>query len=177
MPKIKAKKTCENIPKEITEYPKTDVILYTDGRRSYYYRVKKEGLYLQPPILAYSQGKNKYKIPDSYCGYVWVKIFRRCFSNTSPTAAANAVIRLKEQVQIEGAKIYGKNQVILKQISYNVKHMGFQIAYGSKDDREKEKKLTSIVQVIDQNYMSREGYKALAAVKPNLEREWIVSEQ
>ncbi|CAG8764513.1 9451_t:CDS:2, partial [Rhizophagus irregularis] len=85
--------------------------------------------------------------------------------------------QLKEQVQIEGAKIYGKDQVILKQISYNVKYMGFQIAYGSKDDREKEKKLNSIVQVIDQNYMSREGYRALAAVEPDLEREWIVSEQ
>ncbi|UZO24060.1 uncharacterized protein OCT59_016382 [Rhizophagus irregularis] len=261
MPKIKAKKTCENIPKEITKYPKTDVILYTDGRRSYHYRVKKEGLYLQPPILAYSQGKNKYKIPDSYCvettwgqgnnkqtvecsiNYIREKPFFRVMygsnfsedvcSNTSPTAAANAIIRklfpnnektlmsgihlfgihletlkqareskresnsniqlkqikpiehcgksmiykrqrkfgdqLKEQVQIEGAKIYGKDQVILKQISYNVKYMGFQIAYGSKDDREKEKKLNSIVQVIDQNYMSREGYRALAAVEPDLE--------
>ena len=85
--------------------------------------------------------------------------------------------QLKEQVQIKGAKIYGKDQVILKQISYNVKNVGFQIAYGSKDDREKEKKLTSIVQAIDQNYMSREGYRALTAVEPDLEREWIVSDQ
>ncbi|CAB4411727.1 unnamed protein product [Rhizophagus irregularis] len=238
MPKVKTKKTCENIPKEITEYPKTDVILYTDGRRSYHYRVKKEGLYLQPPILAYSQGKNKYKIPDSYCvETTWGR--EDVCSNTSPTAAANAVIRklfpnnektlmsgihlfgihletlkqareskresnsniqlkqiksiehcgkstiykrqrkfgdqLKEQVQIEGAKIYGNDQVILKQISYNVKHMGFQIAYGSKDDRETEKKVTSIVQVIDQNFLSREGYRALAAVEPDLEREWIMN--
>jgi hypothetical protein len=55
--------------------------------------------------------------------------------------------------------------------------MGFQIAYGSKNDREKEKKFTSIVQVINQNYVSREGYRALAAVEPNLERKWIVSDQ
>jgi len=67
MPKIKAKKTPENIPKEITEYPKTNKILYTDGRRSYYYTVIQEGLYLQPPVLAYTQGKNKYKIPNNYC--------------------------------------------------------------------------------------------------------------
>ncbi|UZO27491.1 uncharacterized protein OCT59_019684 [Rhizophagus irregularis] len=248
MPKIKAKKTCENIPKEITEYPKTDVILYTDGRRSYHYRVKKEDSYCVE--TTWGRGNNKQTVECSI-NYIREKPFFRVMygsnfsedvcSNTSPTAAANAVIRklfpnnektlmsgihlfgihletlkqareskresnsniqlkqikpiehcgksmiykrqrkfgdqLKEQVQIEGAKIYGKDQVILKQISYNVKHMGFQIAYGSKDDREKEKKLTSIVQVIDQNYMSREGYRALIAVEPDLEREWIVSEQ
>ena len=60
MPKEKTKKI-ENIPKEISDYPKTDYILYTDGRRSYHYNVKQEGLYLQPPVLAYTQGKNKYK--------------------------------------------------------------------------------------------------------------------
>ena len=67
MPKEKTKKNYKNIPKEITEYPKTNNILYTDGNRSYYYTVKQEGLFLQPPALAYTQGKNKYKIPDCYC--------------------------------------------------------------------------------------------------------------
>jgi len=33
MPKAKTKKrTCDNISNEITEYPKTNIILYTDGR-------------------------------------------------------------------------------------------------------------------------------------------------
>ncbi len=32
MLKVKTKKFCKNIPKEITEYPKTDVILYTNRR-------------------------------------------------------------------------------------------------------------------------------------------------
>ncbi|PKC56902.1 hypothetical protein RhiirA1_541880 [Rhizophagus irregularis] len=147
MPKIKAKKTCENIPKEITEYPKTDVILYTDGRRSYHYRVKKEGLYLQPPILAYSQGKNKYKIPDSYCvettwgrdnnkqtvecsiNYIREKPFFRVMygsnfsedvcSNTSPTAAANAIIRKlfpnNEKTLMSGIHLFGIHLETLKQ--------------------------------------------------------------
>ncbi|GES77426.1 hypothetical protein GLOIN_2v1782566 [Rhizophagus clarus] len=66
MPKVKSQKI-ENIPREITDYPKTDFILYTDDRKSYYYKVKQEGLYPQPPILAYTQGKNKYKIPNGYC--------------------------------------------------------------------------------------------------------------
>jgi len=72
--------------------------------------------------LAYSQGKNKYKIPDSYCvETTWGRgnnrqtvecsinyirdqpLFRVMYglnfseevcSNTSPTAAANAVIRV-----------------------------------------------------------------------------------
>ena len=67
MPKVKTKKFCKNISKEITEYPKIDVILYTDERRNYQYTVKQEGLYLQSLVLAYTQGKNKYKIPDCYC--------------------------------------------------------------------------------------------------------------
>jgi hypothetical protein len=67
MPKIKGNATLKNVPKEITEYPNTNIILYTDGRRSYHYTVKEEGLYPQPPVLAYTQGKNKYKIPDYYC--------------------------------------------------------------------------------------------------------------
>jgi hypothetical protein len=123
MPKVKTeKKTCKNVPKEITEYPKTDVILYTDSKRSYHYTVKQEGLYPQPPVLSYSQGKNKYKIPDNYCvettwgrcnkkrtvkcfiNYIRDKPFfkimygldfsEEVYSNTSSTAAANAVIRV-----------------------------------------------------------------------------------
>jgi hypothetical protein len=66
MPKVKSKKI-ENVPKEISNYPETDFILYTDGKRSYNYKIKQEGVYPQPPILAYTQGKNKYKIPDGYC--------------------------------------------------------------------------------------------------------------
>ena len=121
MPKEKTKKI-ENIPKEISDYPKTDYILYTDGRRSYHYNVKQEGLYLQPPVLAYTQGKNKYKIPDSYCvettwGRGKNKKTVKCFinyieeaplfkimygmnfseeiqSNISSTTAANAVLKV-----------------------------------------------------------------------------------
>jgi hypothetical protein len=132
MPKIKSKKACKNIPKEITEYPKTDIVIYTDGRRSYHYRVKKEGLYPQPPVLAYSQGKNKYKIPDSYCvettwgrgsnkqtvecstNYISDKPFfkimyglnfsKEVCSDKSATAAANAVIRVRV-IKLSLAKI------------------------------------------------------------------------
>lgn len=85
--------------------------------------------------------------------------------------------QLKEQVQIKGAKIYGEEQVTLKRILYNVNHTDFQINYGLKDNEEKEKKLTSIVQIIDQNYIPREGYRALTAIESDLEREWMVSDQ
>src|SRR5207253_7809265 len=81
--------------------------------------------------------------------------------------------QLKEQVQIKGTKIYGENQVVLKQISYNVKCMDFQIDYGQKNQ---EEKLISLVQAVDQHHISREGYRALAAVDSNLEREWAISE-
>ena len=84
--------------------------------------------------------------------------------------------QLKEQVQIKGAEIYGKNQIILKQISYNVKCMDFQVNYRQKDNIEKEEKLISLVRAINQNHISREGYRALATIEYNLEREWAISE-
>ncbi|UZO20190.1 uncharacterized protein OCT59_011446 [Rhizophagus irregularis] len=244
MPKVKSKKI-ENVPKEITDYPKTDSILYTDGKRSYNYKIKQEGLYPQPPILAYTQGKNKYKIPNGYCvettwGRGEKKKTVKCFinyvegkplfkimyginfseevqSNISSTTAANAVLKklfplnekslisgvhlfgihlitlkqarenvrstkenniqlislehcskstlnkrqhkfgnqLKQHVQVEGSKIYGKDQVVLKQISYSIRDMDFQIDYEEKNDI-KEKKLISAVQAIDLNYIPRE---------------------
>ncbi|GES95325.1 hypothetical protein GLOIN_2v1785498 [Rhizophagus clarus] len=78
----------------------------------------------------------------------------------------------KEQVQVEGAKIYSENQVVLKQISYNVNSMDFQIDYNrQKNNKEKEDILISLVQVIDQNHISHEGYRSLATIEPNLERE------
>ncbi|RGB25659.1 hypothetical protein C1646_771421 [Rhizophagus diaphanus] len=83
MPKAKAKKICKKVPKEITEYPNANNILYTDGNRSYYYTVIQEGLYPQPPVLAYTQEKNKYKIPDCYC-----------IETTWSHTAANAVIKV-----------------------------------------------------------------------------------
>ncbi|RIA94186.1 hypothetical protein C1645_818476 [Glomus cerebriforme] len=273
MPKVKiAKKNPRpSLSKEITEYPKTNNILYTDGKQSYYYIIKQEGLYPQPPVLAYAQGKYNYKIPDYYCvettwGRANNKRTVRCFinyikrkplfkimygvnfseevqSNMSSTAVANAVLKklfpnneksqisgvhlfgihleilkqsrelklsnpvnqskplkppkplelcskttvnrrqhefgekLKQNMQIEGTIIYGENQVNFKQVSYSVKNMDFQINYGSNNDKEKEEKLISIVQVVDQNYISREGYQVLASIESNLEREWAVSDQ
>ena len=84
--------------------------------------------------------------------------------------------QLKEQVQIKGAEIYGENQVILKQISYNVKCIDFQVDYKQKDNIEKEEKLISLVRAIDQNHIPYEGYRALATIEYNLECEWAISE-
>jgi hypothetical protein len=111
-----------SLSKEITEYPRTNDILYTDSKRSYHYIVEQEGLYHQPPVLAYTQGKNKYKIPDCYCvkttwgrgknkrtvkcsiNYIedkplfkimyGINFSEEVYSNTSATAAANAVLRV-----------------------------------------------------------------------------------
>jgi len=80
--------------------------------------------------------------------------------------------KLIYHAKVEGAKIYGEDQVVLKQISYNVKNMDFQIDYGKKNDN-----LTSVVQAVDLNFIPREGYRALASVEPNLQREWAVSDQ
>lgn len=125
MPKTKKIKTThKNIPKEISDYPNTDFILYTDGKRSYSYKVIQEGLYLQPPVLAYTHGKAKYKIPDLYCvettwgrgtnkrtvkcfiNYIEEKpIFKIMYginyseaveSNISSTTAANAVLKVSK---------------------------------------------------------------------------------
>jgi hypothetical protein len=50
--------------------------------------------------------------------------------------------------------------------------MDFQIDYGQKDQ---EEKLISFVRTVDQHHIPREGYRALAAVDPNLERECAIS--
>jgi len=52
--------------KEVTNYPETNTISYSDGRRSYHYTIIQEGFYPQLSILAYTQGKEKYKVPDNY---------------------------------------------------------------------------------------------------------------
>jgi len=111
-----------SVSKEITKYPETNTILYTDSRRSYRYTVIQEGFYPQPPVLAYTQGKEKYKIPDNYrietiwgrckkqrtiqcfINYVENKpvfkitygpnLSRKVQSNTSSTEAANSVIKV-----------------------------------------------------------------------------------
>ena len=49
--------------------------------------------------------------------------------------------------------------------------MDFQIDYGKKNDN-----FTSVVQAVDLNFIPRKGYRALASVEPNLQREWVVSE-
>ncbi len=54
--------------------------------------------------------------------------------------------------------------------------MDFQIDYKLQDDKKKEKKLTLIVQAINQNHISRKGYWTIAAVDPNLKCEWIISD-
>lgn len=85
--------------------------------------------------------------------------------------------KLKQYSQTEGGKIYGEDQVNFKQISYNIKDMDFHINYGSNNNKENEEKLTSIVRAVDQNYIPREGYRALASIESNLEHEWAVSNQ
>jgi len=122
MPKDKARKTYENFPREITEYSKMNYILYTDGRRSYHYEVELEGFYPEPQVLAYTQGKTKYKIPNSYrvkttwgrgknkrtviCSINYVNnkplfiimyginFLEEIHSNASSTAAANEVLKV-----------------------------------------------------------------------------------
>jgi len=52
--------------KEITKYPETNTILYTDTQWSYYYVVIQEGFYPKLLVLVYTQGKEKHKVPDKY---------------------------------------------------------------------------------------------------------------
>lgn len=122
MPKDKTRRISKNIPKEITEYPRTNSILYTDGKRSYHYEVEQEGIYPKPPNLVYTQGRIKYKIPDFYCvkttwgrgknkrtvkcsiNYIdnkplfqimyGINFLEEIYSNASSTSAANAVLRV-----------------------------------------------------------------------------------
>ena len=87
-----------------------------------------------------------------------LKLLELCSKSTVFKRQHKFGYQLKQQIQDEGVKIYGKDQVVLKQISYNVKNMDFQINYGIKHDKENKDKLTLMVQAIDQNYIFREGY-------------------
>jgi len=108
--------------KEVTNYPETNTISYSDGRRSYHYTIIQEGFYTQLSILAYTQGKEKYKVPDNYkvettwgrqknkrivqCSIDYIQkkpVFkvayglnfsRKAQSNESPTKAANSTIKV-----------------------------------------------------------------------------------
>jgi len=118
----KRKKTLPSIPKETANYPETNTILYSDGRRSYRYTVIQEDFYPQQPILVYTQGKDKYKVPNNYkiettwgrckkwrtvqCSITYIKdkpLFKVAYgsnfstevqSNKSLTEAANSVIKV-----------------------------------------------------------------------------------
>ncbi|GES96160.1 hypothetical protein GLOIN_2v1782566 [Rhizophagus clarus] len=109
--------------------------------------------------------KNIQLIPVEHCSKSTLNRRQHKFGN-----------QLKQYVQAEGSKIYGNDQIILKQISYSVGNINFQIDCEEKNDTN-NKKLISAVQAIDLNYIPREGYQALAAVDSNLQCEWAVSEQ
>ena len=83
--------------------------------------------------------------------------------------------QLQQQAHSEGIKIYSDERIVLKQLSYTVNDIDFQIDYGLENKEKKIEKFTSIIRAIDENYIPRNGYRALAAVEPHLEREWAVS--
>lgn len=51
---------------EINNYPFDSVINYKQPRRSFSYKIIKEGTYPNKSLLAYTLPPNKYKIPDNY---------------------------------------------------------------------------------------------------------------
>ncbi|GES80501.1 hypothetical protein GLOIN_2v1783867 [Rhizophagus clarus] len=130
MPKIRSRKI-KNNSKEISEYPKTNSILFTDKKRSYYYTIRQEGLYPQPPILAYTQGKNKYKIPDGYCvettwGRGEKKRTVKCFINyieERPIFRIMYGINFSEEVQSNIFSTTAANAVLRKLFPLNEKSL------------------------------------------------------
>ncbi|GET00216.1 hypothetical protein GLOIN_2v1782566 [Rhizophagus clarus] len=130
MPKIRSRKI-KNNSKKISEYPKTNSILFTDKKRSYYYTIRQEGLYSQPPILAYIQKKNKYKIPDGYCvKSTWdrgeKKRTVKCFINyieEKPIFRIMYSINFSEKVQSNISLTTAANAVLRKLFSLNEKSL------------------------------------------------------
>ena len=51
---------------ETHTYPENPIILYKTTKHSFTYKILQEGIYPKPPILAYTQLPNKYKIPNGY---------------------------------------------------------------------------------------------------------------
>ncbi|GET66879.1 hypothetical protein GLOIN_2v1778046 [Rhizophagus irregularis DAOM 181602=DAOM 197198] len=66
---------------------------------------------------------------------------------------------------------------LLKSIEFSVKDKRYDIYYGKENQVLKHKKEVAIVRAMDKSRISRDGYRYLTAIEPNLPKENAISEQ
>ncbi|CAG8837599.1 2554_t:CDS:1, partial [Gigaspora margarita] len=107
-----------------------------------------------------------------------LKRFNEISIFTKKACARTVAKKIKKDFnQIAKENYYPNDQVILKELSYIVANIPFQVEFGSQNIIEKNKHELAIVQIIDKHQISRDGYHALSAIQPNLPHDYSVSDQ
>ncbi|GET61508.1 hypothetical protein GLOIN_2v1474533 [Rhizophagus irregularis DAOM 181602=DAOM 197198] len=232
--------------KEESNYPKSPFIKLFDEKKSFNYKIIKEGTYPPAEQLCYTQNP-KHPIPHGYivetqhtkkhiveCSieYVEVKpLFRIRFGTnfsrevysleTSTDAACkyyqvylflllsiekerkirpleiNSRIRpfnelnyftkrrkmlslsqhILDIVEAEKEnKFHPTDQIELNQIKFKTCNGLYEINFGQLDKMKERKKIEAVVKSLDKGHISREAYRSLARIEPNIPREGAVSD-
>ncbi|CAG8831774.1 33735_t:CDS:2 [Gigaspora margarita] len=139
---------------ELHDYPRKPEIEYIDpSTGTYHYTIISEGYYPSPPVLVRTQRKNdnSYRIPDSY------KTYNPNGKSTLPgTIVFGLQLKLTLQKDPESSKLV-KNY--------------------SKDKTFEKIKSQASVRAMDSNYISREAFRSMAKIYPELAREYIISNE
>src|ERR1044072_3958430 len=67
------------------------------------------------------------------------------------------------------------DQVKLKQVKFETCNNLYDVSFGELDRMEEIKKTEAMVKSLDKRHISREAYRSLTQVDPNLPREWAIS--
>ncbi|CAG8571607.1 2558_t:CDS:2, partial [Dentiscutata heterogama] len=107
-----------------------------------------------------------------------LKQFNELSISTKKARARTVAKKIKKDFnQIAKENYHPNDQVTLKELSYTVANTPFHVEFGSQNIIEKNKHESAIVQIIDKYQISRDGYRALSAIQPNLPRDYAVSDQ
>ncbi|CAG8540469.1 3516_t:CDS:2 [Scutellospora calospora] len=107
-----------------------------------------------------------------------LKQFNELSISTKKACARTVTKKIKKDFnQIAKKNYYPNDQVTLKELSYTVANTPFYVKFGSQNIIEKNKYELAIVQIIDKYQISRDRYRALSAIQPNLPRDYAVFDQ
>ncbi|RIB01167.1 hypothetical protein C2G38_2051098, partial [Gigaspora rosea] len=107
-----------------------------------------------------------------------LKQFNELSISTKKARARTVAKKIKKDFnQIAKENYHPNDQVTLKELSYTVANTPFHVEFGSQNIIKKNKYESAIVQIIDKHQISRDGFRALSAIQPNLPRDYAVSDQ
>ncbi|GBC53912.2 hypothetical protein GLOIN_2v1789397 [Rhizophagus irregularis DAOM 181602=DAOM 197198] len=170
--------------KEISDYPENLNIKWKNNKRTFYYKIVKEGIYPREYILCQTKKPNQYPIPH---GYIVQTSWNQ---NMCPVQCTIIYINDKPMYQVEFVvvnvlkleKINKLYYLMLKNINpeSNTQISGvflFGLHLKFVQQNPKKQKNEAIVMAIDKGQISRNMYRDLAAIESELPREWAISDQ